>query len=339
MAHFYLAAAILLPILLLLSFFFALSETSIIALNKLRLRHMLMQGVKRAKILERLVLKLDRVITAMLAGNNIVNASVSAIITTMLIFHFGPKWGTAIATVISASILLVLCEITPKILATKHTEKIALFTAPIMDFIVRAFWPLIGFFTGCSNFLLKIFGLEKSKRVALITEEELRLMIEIGKEEGVLSDEERKMLHRIFEFGDTKVVDIMVPKGKMVAVDVKTGFDDLLNIFVEEGHARLPVYRDSLDTVIGVIYSHDLLYILNEKELFVLDDLVYSIYRAQANMRVCELLKIFQTNKIQIAVVVDTKGTTLGLLTLEDLLEEIVGEIEENPVKDSPVQR
>lgn len=333
MEHFYIAAAILLPILLLLSFFFSISETSIIALSKLRLRHLVVKGVRRAKTLERLVLKLDRVITAILVGNNMVNASVSAIITTLLIFYLGPKWGTIIATILSASVLLVLCEITPKILATKHTEKIALFTAPIMELFIRIFRPFIGFFTACSNFILRIFGLEKSKRSALITEEELRLMIEIGKEEGVLSDEERKMLHRIFEFGDTKVIDVMVPKEQMSAVNIKTGFDDLLNLFVEGGHARLPVYRDSLDNVVGVIYSHDLLYILNEKELFVLDDLVYNIYRAQGNMRVSELLKKFQAEKIQIAIVVDEKGKTLGLLTLEDLLEEIVGEIEEDPVK------
>ncbi len=335
MEYFYVVAVVLLPVLLLLSFFFSVSETSIIALSKLRVRHLVNKGIKRAKILERLILRLDRVITAILVGNNIVNASVSAIITVLLVSNFGPKWGTVIATFLSASVLLVLCEITPKILATKHAEKIALFTAPVMDFVVKIFRPLVEFFTFCSNTIFRVFGLEKSKRAALITEEELRVMIEIGKEEGVLSDEERKMLHRIFEFGDTKVIDVMVPKEKMVAVSLRTSFNDLLNIFVEEGHARLPVYKDTLDTVVGVVYSHDLLYILNEKELFVLDDLVYSIYRAPGSMRVTDLLKRFQNDKIQIAVVVDAAGKTLGLVTLEDLLEEIVGEIEEDPVKKS----
>ena len=163
----------------------------------------------------------------------------------------------------------------------------------------------------------------------LITEEELRLMIEVGKEEGVLSDEERKMLHRIFEFGDTKVTDVMVPKGKMVAVNIKTTPEELLNIFVEEGHARLPVYSGAIDNIIGIIYARDLLYILRDKGLFLLQDLVHKAYYVPEGLRVNELLRKFQADKVQIAIVVDAAQKALGLLTLEDLTEEIVGEIEE----------
>jgi CBS domain containing-hemolysin-like protein len=155
-------------------------------------------------------------------------------------------------------------------------------------------------------------------------------MIEIGKDEGVLSDEERKMLHRIFEFGDTRVRDVMIPKDKMTAVDMKVSSEELLNIFVEKGHARLPVYAGSIDHIEGVVYSHDLLYILRDKGLFLLPDLLHKPYCVLAYMRVNDLLKIFQANKLQIAIVVDEHGKTLGLLTLEDLIEEIVGEIEED---------
>lgn len=164
----------------------------------------------------------------------------------------------------------------------------------------------------------------------MITEEELRLMIEIGKEEGVLNDEERKMLHRIFEFGDITVNEVMVSKEKMVAVNIDLSNEELLNIFVEEGHARLPVYKDSIETVVGVIYARDLLYILKEKGLFVPADLVHEVFYAPANFRVHELLQKFQADKIQIAIVVDERKKTLGLVTLEDLIEEIVGEIEES---------
>ncbi|MCX5714776.1 MAG: CNNM domain-containing protein, partial [Candidatus Omnitrophica bacterium] len=216
-----------------------------------------------------------------------------------------------------------------KILATKHPEKVAVFTAPIMDVLVTFFNPVIRIFTSVSNFILHIFGVGPSKRSPLITEEELRLMIEVGKEEGVLSDEERKMLHRIFEFGDTRLSEVMVPKDKMVAVDINISPEELLNTFLEKGHARLPVYKDSPDAVIGVIYSHDLLYILREKGLFLPNDLVHDAYYVPGSMRVNELLKKFQSDKIQMAIITDGTGKTLGLVTLEDLVEEIVGEIEE----------
>ncbi|MCK9604621.1 MAG: CBS domain-containing protein, partial [Candidatus Omnitrophica bacterium] len=164
------------------------------------------------------------------------------------------------------------------------------------------------------------------------TEEELRLMIELGKEEGFLSDEEGKMLQRIFEFGDTTVADVMVPKGKIVAVNKNATSEDLLNIFVEQGHERLPVYDGSVDNIIGIIYAHDLLYILRDKGLFLLQDLIHEAYYVSSQMRVTELLKKFQSDKLQIAVVIDANKKTLGLVTLEDLTEEIVGEIEERHV-------
>jgi CBS domain containing-hemolysin-like protein len=154
-------------------------------------------------------------------------------------------------------------------------------------------------------------------------------MIEIGKEEGVLSDEERKMLHRIFEFGDIKLSEVMVPKEKIVAVNVNSSPEELLNIFVEKGHARLPAFDVSLDNIVGIIYARDLLYIMRDKGLFLLQDLLHKAYFANAKMRVNELLREFQAHKIQIAVVADDNGKTLGIVTLEDLIEEIVGEIEE----------
>jgi CBS domain containing-hemolysin-like protein len=316
-------------ILALLSFFFSASETSIIALSKIRLKHMLTQGIKRAQSIQRLVTKLDKFIAAILIGNNFVNIAISAIVTAIFVPIFGYRLGIVIATFTTAFFVLVLCEITPKILATKHTEKIALLTSPLLEIFIKIFHPVILFFIGISNFILKILRIAPAKRSPLITEEELRLMIEVGKEEGVLSDEERKMLHRIFEFGDTKVGDVMIPKEKIIAVNINTSPEELLNIFVEQGHARLPVYKESIDNIIGMIYARDLLYILRDKGLFVLQDLVHEGYLIPPTLRVNELLRKFQLDKIQIAIVVDAHKKTLGLVTLEDLIEEIVGEIEE----------
>jgi len=294
---------------------------------------MLQKGIARAQSVQRLVTKLDKVIAAILIGNNLVNIAFSSIVTGIFVQLYGYRWGVVVATFVTTFVLLIFCEITPKILAAKHSEKVAFFTAPVMEGLLVVLKPLIAFFIGISNFILRIFGVGPSKRSPLITEEELRTMIEMGKEEGVLSEEERKMLHRIFEFGDTKLSDVMVSKDKMVAVNINTNSEDLLNLFVEEGHARLPVYSGSLDNIVGIIYARDLLYILREKGLFLLQDLVHDACYVSGAMRVSELLKRFQTEKIQIAIITDKEKKALGLVTLEDLLEEIVGEIEEKHSK------
>ncbi len=316
-----------------ISSFFSASETSIIGLSKIRLRHMLQKGLKHAQSVQRLVMKLDKVIGAILIGNNIVNIAISSIVTSVFVQVYGYRWGVVASTFVTTMVLLIFCEVTPKILAAKHAEKVALITAPAMEVVIIILKPLITFFIGLSNFILKICGVGPSKRSPLITEEELRTMIEMGKEEGVLNEEERKMLHRIFEFGDTKLSDVMVTKDKIVAVNLNTGSEDLLNIFAEEGHARLPVYSGSLDNIVGVVYAQDLLYILREKGLFLLQDLLHETCYVSGTMRVNELLKRFQTEKTQIAIIVDKDKKTLGLVTLEDLLEEIVGEIEEKHAK------
>jgi putative hemolysin len=320
---------IVILILALLSFFFSASETSIISLSKIRLRHMLSKGIKRARHIQHLVENSDKFIVAILVGNNFVNIAISAIVTAAFVRVFGFNLGVVLSTFVTAMFVLILCEIIPKILAIKHTEKLALFTAPLMELFIKVFHPIIRVFMAIGNFILKILGIKYSKKSPLITEEELRLMIEVGKEEGVVSDEERKMLHRIFEFGDTRLSDVMIPKEKIIAVDINSVSEEVLNIFVEKGHARLPAYDGSIDNITGIIYARDLLYILRDKGLFMLHDLVHEAYYAAASMRVNELLRKFQTDKIQIAIVVDEHKKTLGLVTLEDLIEEIVGEIEE----------
>lgn len=319
--------------MVLLSFFFSVSETSIIALSRIRLRHLLSRGIKRAQSVQRLISKLDKFIVTILVGNNFVNIAISAIVTGICVSILGYKKGVIIATFSTALFVVVLCEIAPKILAIKHPEKIALFIAPLMDFLIKIFSPFLAIFIVINNLIIKILRIKPVKKSPLITEEELRLMIELGREEGFLSDEEGKMLQRIFVFGDTKVSDVMIPKENIVAVDINSTPEELMNIFVEQGHARLPVYKDSVDNISGIIYARDLLYILRDKKLFVLQDLMQEIDYILADIPVNEVLKKFQNEKIQIAIVVDAHKKTLGLVTLEDLIEEIVGEIEEKHIK------
>ncbi len=320
---------LLLLFLLLMSFFFSSSETAIIGLSKIRLRHMLQQGVKRAKHVQRLVAKLDKVIAAILIGNNLVNIAISSIVTGIFVQLYGYRWGIVVSTFVTTLVLLIFCEVTPKILAAKHAEKVSLLSAPLMEIVLIIFRPFIGFFTALSHFILKIFSSEGAKRSPVVTVEELKTMIELGQEEGVLSEDERRMLHRIFEFGETKLTDVMVPKEKIIAVSIDTNSDDLLNIFVEEGHARLPVFSGNKDNIVGIIYARDLLYVLREKGLFLLPDLLHKACFVPGSLRVSEMLRRFQLENIQIAIITDKNKSALGLVTLEDLLEEIVGEIEE----------
>lgn len=324
--------AAILTTLIFLSSFFSLSETAHIALSKIRLKNLLKKGAKNAPIVQRLVLNMDTFIATILVGNNIVNTAISAIVTVLFVERFGSSWGIVISTFVTVFFILILCEITPKILATQYPGNMALITAPLMEKIIKIFRPVAVIFSGISKFLIRLFGGSVKPRSPLITEEELRLMIEVGKDEGVLSDEERKMFHRIFEFGDMKVSDVMVPKDKMVAININLSQEEALGLISEEGHSRFPVYKDSLDNIVGIVYIRDLLYILIEKGLVVFNDIIHSVYFVPQDKKVSELLIDFQKMKVQIAIAVDKNKKTVGMVTLEDLLEEIVGEMEEAPL-------
>jgi len=323
----------LIIILAVASFFFSASETAIIGLSKIRLRHMVEKGIKKAKVVQRLVNKLDQFITAILIGNNFVNIAISSLVTAIFVSIFGWRWGVILATFLSTFFVLVFCDITPKILSIKHTEKIAFFCAPLMEAFINLFNPVIKLFSFISNFILMLFGIKPPKRSPLITEEELKTMIEIGKEEGVLTEEERKMLQRIFSFGETQVKDVMISRDRITAIEIHTPLDKILDILSEEGHARIPVYKDNIDNILGILYVRDLLYLLRNGKLFMLEDILSPAYFVPLDKKISELLKEFQLKKIQIAIVVDSNRRTQGLVTLEDLIEEIVGEIEEEIIK------
>jgi CBS domain containing-hemolysin-like protein len=320
---------VILSILALLSVFFSLAETSFVALNKLRLRHLLAKGYKGAESAQRVFGKMDQLIILILVGNNFVNIAFSVVVTSVFVFIFGPKWGMIIATFCATTFILIFCEISPKIIAMRYSEKIALFLAPFIEPLIKVFHPFSEVFTYFSNLILRLFGGKLGKRLPLISEEELRLMIELGKEEGVVTDQEVKMLHKIFQFSDLKVEDIAVSKDKIIAVEKKDDPSEILRVLVEEGHSRIPVYEENIAKIIGIVYARDLLYLLLYKDLFILTDIIRPAFYVLGEVKISELLKEFQAKKIQIAVVVDKNKAAVGLVTLEDLLEEIVGEIDE----------
>lgn len=320
---------VILLVLVIFSAFFAMSEVAFVSLNKIRLRYLLSQNKKSAQIVHRIIKKMDKLIATILVGNNFVNIAISSIGTAIFIFFWGNNYITiALSTVVITLVVLILGEITPKIFAVKHAEKVSLRVAWFMDFIIKILSPIVKVFLDISNLFLKFLGEAPVKRSPLISEEEIRLMIELGKEEGVLTDGERSMLHRIFEFGDTLVYEVMMPVEQVVSIDINASADELLDIIVEKGHSRIPVYDGDINNICGVIYARELLNVWRNKDLIIIRDLLHPPYFINSRKRVSELLREFQKIHVYMAIVTDEKKNTLGLVTLEDLLEEIVGEIE-----------
>ncbi len=323
---------ILLLVLLAISFCLSLAEMALVALSKLRLRHLVARGAHNAQLLQRLVNRMDEVITSIVTANNFANTALSSLGTALCIAWLGSRWGILTATFIMGTVIVTLGEITPKVFAIRHADRLALLLAPAVAFLLQVIGPATRILTVFSNGLLKLCGVAPKPRSPLVTEEEIKIMIEVGKEHGVLSEEERTLLHRIFEFGDLKVEDVMIPRDQMVAVHDKATHDEVLTLLTEKGHSRVPVYRDSPDRIVGVIYAQEILHIWREGWLIVLQDLIHPPFEVKPETRVIDLLREFQRKHLQIAIVVDGEGRALGLATLEDLFEEIVGEIHQENV-------
>lgn len=311
------------------SAFLSLSEISLVGISKLRLRHMVDRGVPGAKRVQALVSQIDQVITTILVGSNFINAALTSLVTAACVVWLGEGPGVIAATVLSGTLILLLTDILPKVYAVRYAEQVSIRIAPPMGMLVKLFRPMGRWVVRGTHGVLKLIGISMPSRGPLVTEEELKLMIELGKEEGVLGEQERMMLHRIFEFGDLKARDVMIPRQQMVMVPEGATHDEVLTVLTEQGHSRLPVYRGSPERVVGILYAQELLHIWREGWLIVLQDLIHPPFEVSPDRRVSDLLLEFQRRKIQIAIVVDDEKRALGMVTLEDLMEEIVGEIQE----------
>jgi putative hemolysin len=321
--------SLLIGFLLMLSAFFAMAETSLVGLSKIRLRHMVHREMKGALGLQQLLARMDDVIASIVLANNFVNTAISSLGAALCIAWLGPEWGIPAATLIMGSAIILFGEITPKVFGLRHADRVALRVAPIMRVLILVLGPFSRRFMALSNSFLQFLGVEPKPRSPLITEEEIKLMIEVGRKEGVLGEHERTLLHRIFEFGDLQVSEVLIPLQEMIAVPEEAGHDEILRVLTEEGHSRIPVYRGSPEQVIGIIYAQEMLHLWKKDAVIVLQDLIHPPLTVPPERRVHELLQEFQRRRIQIAIVVNEQGKAIGLVTLEDLIEEIVGEIEE----------
>ncbi|MBI4004494.1 MAG: HlyC/CorC family transporter [Candidatus Omnitrophica bacterium] len=322
---------VLLAVLLLVSASISATEAAMLSINKVRLRHLMEQGHRSARLTYQAVAQVDRVIATLLVANNLVNVAISAIGSWIFVTLFGPEEGLVAATVVITVILLVVAEVTPKLLSAAHPEMVAFAVVRPLRVLIVLLYPLAALFGWAGRLLLRLLGIPATTRSPLVTEEELKVMIQMGREEGILGDRELRMLQRIFEFSDSVVREAMVSRGQIAGIDLNTKPDEVLDVLIEQGHSRIPVYRGSPDHIVGVIYARDVLAMVRHGGLFVLSDLIRPVVFVPETKRVAELLSEFQRDKIQIAIVQDAKGVTVGLVTIEDLLEEIVGEIHEAP--------
>lgn len=317
---------IVLFVLLALSAFFSSAETALTTVNKLRIRSMVDANVKHAKLVNKLIEDPGKMLSTVLIGNNIVNLTASSIATTLAMKFWG-NTGAGIATGILTLLVLVFGEITPKTLATIHAEKLALAYAPTVYLITKLLTPLVFIINKLALLFLILLRVDPKKKYSTMTENELRTIVDVSHEDGVIESEERKMITNVVDFGDSLAKDIMVPRINMAYAVINMTYNELLEVFREEKYSRLPVYSEEKDDIIGIINLKDVFFFRGDEAKFSIKDYMRDPYYTYEFKKTSELLHEMRKESISIAIVLDEYGATAGLITVEDLLEEIVGEI------------
>lgn len=316
---------VVLIVLLLLSAFFSSAETALTTVNKIRMRTLAEGGNKRAAKVLTVTDNSAKMISAILIGNNIVNLSASSIATALAIKLFG-SMGAGIATGILTLLILIFGEISPKTLATIHADEISLTYAGIISFLMKILTPVIFLMNSLSMAFLKLLRVNPNDSRLVLTENELRTIMDVGHESGVIETEEHEMINNVFDFTDAEAKEIMIPRIDMTLVSVDASYQELLDIYRETRYTRLPVYEESNDNVIGILNVKDLL-LCEDQDNFSIRDIMRTPFFTYEHKNTAELFSQMQESSINIAIVLNEYGTTAGLITMEDLLEEIVGEI------------
>jgi len=320
------AQPIILFILLCLSAFFSGAETALTTVNKLKIRTLVEDNIKGAKTVSKLIEEPGKMLSAILIGNNIINISASAIATTMAIDFFGSKW-IGLVTGILTLLILIFGEITPKSISTIYSEKISLLVAAPIYFITKLLTPVIFIVNKLCIGLMFFLRIDPTAKTSSMTENELRTILEYSHEEGIIESEERRMITNVVDFGDALAKDVMVPRIDMAFASVDLTYEELVQAFATEKYTRMPVYSESRDNVIGIVNLKDLFFYNGSIEDFNIVNIMREPYFTYEFKKTSELLIEMRRDSISLAIVLDEYGATAGLITIEDLLEEIVGEI------------
>ncbi|MDO5346245.1 MAG: hemolysin family protein [Lachnospiraceae bacterium] len=315
----------LLILLILLSSFFSSAETSMTTVNKIRIKTLADEGNKKAQTLLKIIDQSGKMLSTILVGNNIVNISASSLATTLAIHFFGNN-AVGIVTGIMTLLILIFGEITPKTMANIHSEKIALAYSPIIWPMMRIMTPIIFVVDQLSSLVLRLLRFDPNQADNAMTEQELRTLVDVSHEDGVIESEERQMIYNVFDFGDAQARDIMVPRVDMVSVSQEDSYETILSVFRAEKFSRLPVYENDRDNIVGIINIKDFLFV-EDKESFRASSIMYEPYFTYEYKKTSELMMEMREKSISLTIVLDEYGAAIGMITLEDLLEELVGEI------------
>jgi len=319
----------LLLVCLLLSAFFSSSETAFIALQRFRIEHMVNTKVKGAGQVAKMIQRPERFLSTVLLGNNLVNTAAAALATVLAIYFLGEEWGIIVATIGVTILLLIFCETTPKTIATQHAEKLSLLFVRPIEVMSWLFTPFVVVLSWIATRFSKLAGGTPIPR-SLATEEEIRAMISVGHKEGTVEKDEAEMLHKVFDFGDRAVREVIVPRTEVISVEKGTKLADFLSLYAENPLSRFPVYQDSMDNVVGILSVKDVLMAQAKRTITeedVIDDLIRPAYFTPETKRISELFAEMQDKNRRMAVVVDEFGGTAGIVSLSRLVEEIVGPV------------
>lgn len=325
---------ITLIILLFLSAFFSSAETALTTVNKIKMRSLAEEKNKRAKRVIRLIEHPAKMLSAILICNNIVNLYASSLTTTYA-FNICRRMGleertsiaAGIATGIITILILIFGEITPKTLATRKAEKLSLGYASVILFLTKLFTPIIYIVNRFSDFFLFLLRVDTSQKANSITEDELRTFVDVSHEEGVIESEERQMITNIVDFGDSLAKDVMIPRMDIAMVRSDISYDELLTEFTEHKYARMPVYEETIDNIIGIINLKDFAFYSGDKNTLNIKSLIREAHVTYEYKNVSELFMEMRKESISMTIVLDEYGALAGLITMEDLIEEIVGEL------------
>lgn len=324
---------IILVILIVLSAFFSGVEIALFSLSRLRVKHLVKKKVRGARMVERLKAKPERLLVTILIGNNVVNIGASALATS-IVFQFTKSYAVGITTGIMTLIILIFGEITPKTLAARYNERIALTVAKPLHILQTLLFPVMIVFEALTNLLTNISG---QKKRPLVTQEEIETFVSVAEKAGQIKDVERRMIHRIFKLDDLEAKDVMTPRHKIVSLSADSKVRDVAEVFHSKGYSRLPVYKGNLDHIKGFLHVVDVQRWVLQKNDQPVSDIMRPILFVPESKKLDSLLRFFQRKKQHVAVVVNQFGTNTGLVTLEDVLEEIVGEIMDETEKIEPV--
>ena len=316
---------IALVILLILSSIFSSTETALTTVNKIRMRTLSEAGNKKADRVLRVTENQGKMLSAILIGNNVVNLSASSLATSIAIERFGSV-GAGIATGILTLLILIFGEIAPKTMATINADQISLWASGFIEFLMWILTPVIFIVNKLAMGVLLLFRVDPNKSQNAMTEEELRTIVDVGEESGVIETEEKEMIHNLFDFGDSEAKEIMIPRIDMTFVSKDATYQEVIEIFKEDKFTRLPVYEETTDNVVGILNMKDLL-LCEDPNTFSIDEIMREPYFTFEHKNTADLFMEMRKSSISLAVVLDEYGVTAGMITLEDLLEEIVGEI------------